>query len=250
MIRIKTEKELVHIRAACSVVAKVLSSLKGEIKPGITTRELDAFAEKQIVTLGALPAFKGYRGYKHATCLSVNEEVVHGIPGNKVLKDGDIIGVDAGAIVAGFYGDAAITFPVGKIDKKTEKLLRATKKALSLAIRQARAGKYLGDVSAAIEQHALKFGYRVVRDLYGHGIGSDLHEDPLIPNFGKAGQGPQLKKGMVLAIEPMFNLGGYKIETLKDGWTVVTADRSLSAHFEHTILITDGDPEILTEIKD
>ena len=248
MIKIKTKEELKHIRAACQVVSKVLTKLKGEISPGLTTLQLDAIAEKLIVGYQALPAFKGYRGYIHATCLSVNEEVVLGIPGDRKLNAGDIIGVDVGAIVDGFYGDAAVTLPVGKVDKKADKLMRATKKALQVAIRQARAGKNLGDVSYAIDSCAARFGYQVVRDLFGHGVGCELHEDPLIPNFGNRGEGPVLKPGMVLAIEPMLNVGGWQIETLADGWTVVTKDRSLSAHAEHTILITNGEPEILTEL--
>lgn len=248
MIRLKTKEELKHIRAACQVVARVLARLQDEIAPKITTGKLDEIAEKLIIGYKALPAFKGYRGYRHATCLSVNEEVVHGIPGDRVLEEGDIIGIDVGAIVNGYYGDAAVTLPVGKVSKKAEKLMRATKKALYLAIRQARAGRYLGDISNAIESHAARFGYQVVRDLYGHGVGLELHEDPLIPNFGNRGEGSVLKPGMVLAIEPMLNTGGWQIETLSDGWTVATKDRSLSAHAEHTILVTDGEPEILTEL--
>ncbi|MFA4858743.1 MAG: type I methionyl aminopeptidase [Candidatus Margulisiibacteriota bacterium] len=246
MITLKTEKELQHMRKACAVVAEVLRVMKSSVVPGITTLELDRIAEKLIEEMGAISAFKGYRGYRHATCLSVNHEIVHGIPTDRVLLEGDIIGVDVGARVAGFYGDAAATFPVGRVDKKVEKLLRVTKQALNLAIAQARCGNHLGDISHAIEQHAVRFGYSVVRELFGHGVGAELHEDPLVPNFGRPGQGPKLQAGMVLAIEPMLNMGGYAIETLSDGWTVVTKDRSLSAHFEHTVLIAEQGPEILT----
>jgi methionyl aminopeptidase len=246
MITLKIEKELQHVRQACAVVAEVLKVMKSKVVPGITTLQLDHLAEQLIEERGAISAFKGYRGYRHATCLSVNYEVVHGIPTDRVLVEGDIIGVDVGAKVEGFYGDAAVTLTVGQVDKKVEKLLRVAKQALNLAIAQCRCGNHLGDVSHAIEQHAARFGYTVVRELFGHGVGAELHEDPLVPNFGKPGQGPKLQAGMVFAIEPMLNMGGYAIETLSDGWTVVTKDRSLSAHFEHTILITEAGPEVLT----
>jgi methionyl aminopeptidase len=178
----------------------------------------------------------------------VNEEIVHGIPGKKVLQEGDIVGVDVGTKIEGFCGDTAATFPVGRVAKKTAKLLNAGKSALKAGIRQARAGNHLGDISAAIQRVAEENGYSVVRDLYGHGIGADLHEDPLIPNFGRPGEGPKLKPGMVLAIEPMLNMGGWKIKTLEDGWTVITEDRSLSCHFEHTILIREGEAQVLTKL--
>lgn len=249
MIPIKTAQEIEHIRSACKIVAEVLLEIKKIIKEDLTTAEIDALGEKLLIEKGAYPAFKGYRGYKHALCLSVNEEVVHGIPGEKKLKEGDIIGVDVGAIVSGYYGDTASTFAVGKIAKKAERLLRAGKEALMAGIKQARSGNHLGDISFAIESCAQKYGYSVVRDLFGHGVGKELHEEPLIPNFGKKGEGPELKAGMVLAIEPMLNIGGYKIKTLADGWTVETCDKSLSVHFEHTILVTKGDPEILTDGK-
>jgi methionyl aminopeptidase len=247
-IKIKSAEEIEPIRKACAIVAWVLERIGTEVKPGITTEYLDSCAERLIREKGAVPVFIGYRGYRHATCLSVNEEIVHGIPGKRVLREGDIIGVDVGTKIDGFCGDTAATFPVGKIAKKTAKLLKAGKLALKAGIRQARAGNYLGDISAAIERVAKGNGYSVVRELYGHGIGADLHEDPLIPNFGRPGEGPKLKPGMVLAIEPMLNVGGWKIRTLEDGWTVVTEDRSLSCHFEHTILIREGEPEVLTKI--
>lgn len=247
MAQIKTEAEIGKIRKACRVAAQVLAELKVQVKVGVTTEKLEEVAERILKEKGAIPAFKGYRGYKFATCLSVNDEVVHGLPGSRVLKDGDIIGVDVGAIVDGYYGDNAETFPVGKISAKAKRLMSATREALYKGIAEARDGRHLGDVSSAIEGEAIKNGFSVVKDLYGHGVGSALHEDPLIPNFGKKGTGIVLKAGMTLAIEPMFNTGGSSIKTLSDGWTIVTLDGSLSAHFEHTILITKGDPEILTK---
>lgn len=246
-IKIKSPGEVEKVRAACQIVAAVLTSTIKQIKPGITTEDLDSFAEKLIRDAGALPVFKGYRGYRHATCISVNEEIVHGIPGSRVLAEGDIVGLDIGVKINNYCGDSAVTVPVGRIGKKETKLIRATKEALLAAIKQARAGNHLGDISAAVERVANKNGYQVVKDLFGHGIGKDLHEEPLIPNFGIPGQGIQLKPGMTLAIEPMLNTGTYKIRTLDDGWTVVTVDGGLSSHFEHTVLIRDNDPEILTK---
>jgi methionyl aminopeptidase len=246
MSQVKTETEIEKIKKACRVAADVLGELKKVVRVGITTAEINEIAEDLFKKKGAIPAFKGYRGYKYATCLSVNEEVVHGIPCDRVLKNGDIIGVDVGAIVDGYYGDNAETFPVGEITAKEKSLLSATRSALYKGIAQASEGKHLGDISNAIEEEAKKNGFSVVKDLYGHGIGSSLHEDPLVPNFGKKGMGIVLKAGMAIAIEPMLNVGGSEIKTLEDGWTIVTADGSLSAHFEHTILITKGAPIILT----
>lgn len=245
-IRIKSAEEIKKIKKACQLVAWVLTSVKAEIRAGLTTEDIDKFAEGLIRQKGAEPVFIGYRGYKHATCISVNEEIVHGIPGKKILQAGDIVGVDIGAKIDGFCGDTAATFAVGQLNKKTAKLVRTCKAALQAAIKQARCGKHLGDISSAIERLAGQNGFSVVRELYGHGIGRDLHEDPLIPNFGNAGEGVKLIPGMVLAIEPMLNIGNWKIKTLDDGWTVVTEDNSLSAHFEHTVLITENEPEILT----
>jgi methionyl aminopeptidase len=244
---IKTAEEIEKIKKACKVSAQVLSELGEKVKPGVTTAYLEEIAEKFILKMNARPAFKGYRGYKYATCLSTNDEVVHGLPGPRKLADGDIIGVDVGAIVDGYYGDNAETFAVGSVSKGVRKLLSATKEALSKGIAQARPGNHLGDVSAAIEAVAKKNGFGVIKDLYGHGVGSALHEDPLIPNYGKKGTGMELRQGMTLAIEPMFNIGGPDIRSLGDGWTIVTADGTLSAHFEHTILITDSSPLILTK---
>lgn len=250
MIIKKNEEEIAVIRRACRIAGEVLEEAGKQLKPGLSTGRLDEFIEAEIRKRGAKPAFKGYRGYKHASCLSVNEEVVHGIPSeDRIIKEGDIVGVDVGSIVEGYYGDVARTFCVGSVDKTSRKLVRTTKECLGLGIKQARAGKNIGDVSFAIESHAKKNGYSVVRDLFGHGVGKALHEDPLVPNFGKPGTGPKLEKGMIFAIEPMLNTGGSAIETLEDGWTVVTKDRGLSAHFEHTILITDGAAEVLSGVK-
>jgi len=246
MAQVKTEAEIEKISRACRVAADVLDELKSSVKVGVTTAELEEIADRLFRKKGAIPAFKGYRGYRYATCLSVNEEVVHGLPGKRTLKDGDIIGVDVGAIVDGYYGDNAETFPVGKISAEAKRLISATRNALNKAMAEARDGNHLGDVSFAVESEAKKNGFSVVKDLYGHGVGTTLHEDPLIPNFGKKGTGMVLKAGMTLAIEPMLNIGGSEIRTLEDGWTIVTADGSLSAHFEHTILVTKGAPKILT----
>lgn len=246
MAQVKTEAEIEKIKLACRVSAQILGGLKEYIRQGITTAEIEEAALGLFKKMNAIPAFLGYRGYKYATCLSVNEEVVHGLPGKRALKEGDIIGVDVGAIVDGYYGDNAETFPVGKVTAGVKRLLSTTRSALYKGIAQAVDGKHLGDVSFAVEEEAEKNGFTVVRDLFGHGVGSALHEDPLIPNYGKKGTGMVLKAGMTLAIEPMLNIGSPEIKALQDGWTIVTADGSLSAHFEHTILVTKGAPEILT----
>jgi methionyl aminopeptidase len=247
-IKIKSAEEILHMREAGRLVAEVLAETGRQIKVGMTTEDIDSYAEKLIREKGAVPVFIGYRGYRHATCISINEQIVHGIPGKRAFKDGDIISLDIGARMQGVCGDTAATFPVGILPKKVEKLLRAGREALRAGIRQARAGKHVGDISAAIQAVAEKNGFSVVRDLYGHGVGVDLHEDPLVPNFGRPGEGPKLKPGMVLAIEPMLNMGGWEIRTLPDGWTVETKDKSFSCHFEHSVLITEGEPEILTKI--
>ena len=247
-IKIKSDEEVEAIKKACEVVSRVLKLTSQQIKPGVTTEYLDKFAENLIRQSQAYPVFLGYRGYRHATCISVNEEIVHGVPAKRALREGDIVGLDVGAKLNGYCGDTAATFPVGEISKKAQKLIRATKGALKAGIRQARAGNRLGDISAAIQKHAQSRGYSVVRELYGHGIGTELHEDPLIPNFGEPSTGPELIPGMVLAIEPMLNIGGWKIKTLDDGWTIITQDKSLSCHFEHTVLIRKGEAEILTKV--
>jgi methionyl aminopeptidase len=249
LIKLKTGAEIELMRIAGRLTGEVLDGTGRFLKAGMTTAEIDSRAEQLMRDKGGEPVFLGYRGYRHATCLSINNEIVHGIPGGRVVKDGDIVSVDVGVRIRGYCGDSAATFPVGKISAKAEKLLRAGREALKAAIKQARAGRHLGDISHAVEAYAESRGFSVVRDLYGHGIGRDLHEDPLIPNYGKAGEGIELKPGMVLAIEPMLNIGDWRIKTLTDGWTVVTEDGSLSCHFEHTVLITEKEPEVLTWSK-
>ncbi|MFA5839093.1 MAG: type I methionyl aminopeptidase [Candidatus Margulisiibacteriota bacterium] len=247
-IKLRTAEEIENIKKACQIVAEVLEEIKTEVKAGVLTENLDKLAEEKIRARGAYPVFLGYHGYKNATCISINNEIVHGIPGKRVIKDGDIVSLDIGAKIEGYCGDAAITILVGEVCKAAAKLVKTCRQSLEKGIRQVRAGNHLGDISSAIQKHAEKEGYSVVRELYGHGVGEDLHEDPLIPNFGNPGEGPILKPGMVLAIEPMLNIGSWKIRTLDDGWTIVTADGSLSSHFEHTVLVTEKGSEILTKI--
>jgi len=231
---------------AGKIVAEVLKSLKGLITAGATTKEIEQFAEERIRALGGKSAFKGYRGYPSSICTSVNEVVVHGIPSSRKLKDGDIISIDIGVYYEGFYGDAAYTFPVGTIDQETAKLLRVTEEALFLGIGMAVDGNRLYDVSHAIQEHAEKNGFSVVRTFVGHGIGRQLHEEPQVPNFGVAGQGPRLRQGMTLAIEPMVNAGTFDVKVLEDGWTAVTQDGKRSAHFEHTVVVMPNSARILT----
>lgn len=247
MIILKSLQEIEKIRKACLVVAEVLERIRDEIRPGVSTQSLDEFAERLILAAGAKPAFKGYRGYPKSLCTSLNNQVIHGIPSKTVvLKQGDIVSVDVGAIVEGFYGDAAKTFPVGQIDHEAERLTTVTEESLFRGIEQARPGNRLYDISNAVQRHVESNGYSVVREFVGHGIGRNLHEDPQIPNFGPAGQGPRLKPGMVLAIEPMVNRGGSTTVVTEDGWTAVTADGSLSAHFEHTVAVMPDGPWILS----
>lgn len=231
------------------MVAEVFEKLRGMIEPGITTKELDQVAEEYILLKGARPAFKGYRGFPATLCISINEEVVHGIPGQRRLKEGDIVSLDAGVNYLGYFGDAAITFPVGKVDPEAERLLEVTEKALYIGIEKATVGNRLFDISYAIQSWVESHGFSVVRDFVGHGIGRELHEEPQIPNFGMPHQGPRLGKGMVFALEPMVNEGTYEVRVLPDGWTVVTADGKRSAHFEHTIAITDDGVEILSALQ-
>jgi len=248
MIILKSLQEIEKIRKACLIVADVLERIRGMVRPGVTTQELDEFAERFIIAAGAKPAFKGYRGYPKTLCTSVNNEVIHGIPSkDAVLKQGDIVSVDVGTIVDGFYGDAAITLPVGTIKPEAERLMRVTEESLLRGIAQAQAGNRLYDISHAVQDYVESNGYSVVREFVGHGIGRSLHEDPQLPNFGASGQGPRLKSGMVLAIEPMVNIGGSATVTQEDNWTAVTADGSLSAHFEHTIAVMPDGPWILTK---
>ena len=245
MIILKTPDEIAVMAKASRVVAEALLVLKDAVKPGVTTDELDKLAESEIRARGAMPAFKGYRNYPKTLCASVNEQVVHGIPSKRVLKEGDIVGLDLGAIVGGFYGDSAVTVGVGRIDEKTAMLVRVTEESLSLAIEQAQVGNRLSDISHAVQRHVEAAGYSVVTEFVGHGIGRQLHEEPQVPNYGKPGQGPRLQAGMVLAIEPMVNMGGSAVRVLDDRWTAVTVDGSLSAHFEHTIAIQPSGPAIV-----
>lgn len=237
MIILKTPDEIEIMAKASRVVAEALEIVRQEVRAGITTDELDRIAEDAIRERGAVPAFKGYRNYPKTLCASVNEQVVHGIPSKRKLKEGDIIGLDLGAIVGGFYGDSAVTVPVGGIDEKVAHLVKVTEEALYLGIEQAVVGNRLTDISHAVQRHVEAAGYSVVTEFVGHGIGRQLHEEPQVPNYGKPGQGPRLQPGMVLAIEPMVNMGGSAVRVLDDRWTAVTADGSWSAHFEHTIAI-------------
>jgi len=246
MIHIKTPAEIEIMRQSNRLVAHVLQKLREAVKPGVTTKELDQIAERSIRAGGATPAFKGYRGYPTSLCVSVNEEVVHGIPDSRQLHEGEIVSLDLGAYCNGYYGDAAITVPVGQVSEEVQRLLEVSQQALSQGIEQAKDGNRLFDISHAIQSWAEAHGLSVVREFVGHGIGRSLHEDPQVPNFGPPHQGPRLRPGMVLAIEPMINMGTWQVKVLDDGWTVVTADRSLSAHFEHTIAITDGKADILS----
>ncbi len=249
MVILKQPDEIDKARASSRIVAEVLGVLRERIKPGVTTRELDRIAEEVAQKRGAKPAFKGYRGYPHSLCASVNEEVVHGMPSGRVLKEGDIVGLDFGVYYQGFYGDAAVTLPVGRVSEEATRLMSVTEQSLYAAIDQASSGNRLGDISAAVQETAESAGYSVVRDFVGHGIGRNMHEDPQIPNFGKKGRGIELQTGMILAIEPMVNAGRYRVKILPDGWTVITADGSLSAHFEHSVAITDNGPEILSRLN-
>ncbi|NGZ97604.1 MAG: type I methionyl aminopeptidase [Nitrospira sp. WS110] len=250
MIILKTPAEIEVMAQASRVVAEALDIVRKAVQPGISTEELDSIAEQEIRARGALPAFKGYRNYPRTLCASVNDQVVHGIPSKRKLKEGDIIGLDLGAIVGGFYGDSAVTVAVGSVSDATEKLVQVTKEALYLGITQARVGNRLSDISYAVQQHVESSGFSVVTEFVGHGIGRQLHEEPQVPNYGKPGQGPRLQPGMVLAIEPMVNMGRSSVRILDDRWTAVTVDGSLSAHFEHTIAIqSTGGPRILSQLS-
>jgi methionyl aminopeptidase len=242
MIILKTPAEIEIMAEASRVVAEVLEIIRKEVRPGVSTDDLDRLAEKEILARRAVPAFKGYRKYPKTLCASVNEQVVHGIPSGRKLKEGDIIGLDLGAIVGGFYGDSAVTVAVGSIADQVGHMIQVTEEALYLGIKQAVVGNRLTDISHAVQHHVESAGYSVVTEFVGHGIGRQLHEEPQVPNYGKAGQGPRLQSGMVLAIEPMVNMGGSAVRILEDRWTAVTADGSWSAHFEHTIAIQPSGP--------
>jgi methionyl aminopeptidase len=247
MIILKTPEQIEGIRESCKIVAYVLSELEKLVKPGVTTAGLNRIAEELTRERGGYPGFKGYRGFPFSICASVNEQIVHGFSNDKPLKEGDILSIDFGVLKNGWYGDSALTIPVGEISEETKRLLNVTETALQKGLFNARPFKTIGDISWAIQNYVESKGLSVVREFVGHGIGKDLHEDPQIPNFGKQGEGMMLKAGMVIAIEPMVNLGTYETKTLSDGWTTVTKDGKLSAHFEHTAAITENGPEILTK---
>ena len=246
MIILKSEKEIQAIRKSCLIVAKVLAELEQMIEPGISTKDLDAFAEKKAKEMGAVPAFKGYRGYPASLCTSINEEIIHGIPSSRILKEGDIIGLDFGVVYEGYYGDAAVTYPVGEITPEAKALIDTAKQSFYRGFEQVREGRRISDISHAIQKCVEAHGFSVIRSFVGHGIGLSLHEEPQIPNFGSPGSGPKIKKGMVLAIEPMIAAGDWKVEIREDNWTAVTKDGSLSSHYEHTVALTQEGAEILS----
>lgn len=248
MIILKSQSEIEKMRKAGNIVGKTHEELKKHIRPDITTKELDQIAEDTIRSLGGIPAFKGYGGFPASICTSINEEVVHGIPGLKRLQDGDIISIDIGAIYDGYYGDAARTHPVGEASDEAHKLIEVTKNSFYEGLKFCKEGFRLSDISNAIQKYVEDNDFSVVRDYVGHGIGANMHEDPQIPNYGPAGKGPRLRSGMALAIEPMVNIGTYKVKTLLDNWTVVTLDGKLSAHYEQTVIITENEPLILTKL--
>ena len=245
-ITVKSDRELGYMREAGKVVAQTKAVLADALRSGVTTLELDRIADAEIGRLGATPSFKGYHGFPATICVSLNEQIVHGIPSDRAIQEGDIVSLDVGAIVEGFHGDSAFTVGIGQISEEAQGLIDATRESLRLGIAQATVGARVGDVSAAVQGYAEGLGYGVVRQYVGHGIGRSMHEDPQVPNYGAPGRGPLLREGMALAIEPMLNMGGREAEQLDDGWTVVTADGSMSAHFEDTIAITGSGPEVMT----
>ena len=246
MIAIKNERDLACMRQACKITAAA-RALAGEmVRPGVSTKQIDRAVREYIVAQGAKPSFLGYHGYPGSACISVNQEVIHGIPGGRILQDGDIVSIDGGAYYKGFHGDCAATFACGSISADAQKLIDVTKQSFFEGIRFARRGHRVSDISHAIETYVESNGFSVVRSFVGHGVGAQLHEEPEVPNFGAPGRGPRMIPGMTLAIEPMVNAGTHEVRILKDGWTVITADGKLSAHYENTVLITDGEPEILT----
>ena len=249
MVRLKTSEEITLLRESAQLVSRTLGMLAAEIKPGISPLKLDTLAEEYIRDHGAIPGFKGLYGFPNTLCTSLNQQVVHGIPNESPLKEGDIISIDCGALLNGFYGDQAYTFMVGEADEKIRNLIKVTKECLIKGIEQAKAGNRIGDIGFAVQQHAESHGYGVVRELVGHGIGRKMHESPEVPNYGRRGKGPKLVNGMTLAIEPMINLGTKHVKQMQDGWTIVTTDASPSAHFEHDIAIVNGQPEILTTFE-
>jgi methionyl aminopeptidase len=246
MITFKSATELEAMRQSSRIVAAVLGELEPLIRPGIRTRDLDLYAEKRTRELGAVPAFKGYRGYPASVCISVNEEIIHGIPSGRILQEGDIVSLDFGVLYEGFYSDSALTAPVGRTSLEAQKLIASAERSFFKGLEQMKAGNRLSDISAAIQQSVEDDGFSVIRQFVGHGIGRALHEEPPVPNFGAPGRGPKIRPGMTLAIEPMIAAGGYEVEILEDGWTAVTRDRRLAAHFEHTVAMTEDGPKILS----
>ena len=247
MIVIRSKAELERMRAAGRLVGEVLTELSAHVAPGVTTADLDRVAEQLMLAAGGIPAFKGYHGYPSSICASINDEVIHGIPsGRRILREGDIISIDVGASLGGYFGDSAVTLPVGQVSEDAAALLRVTEEALFKGIEHVKSGARLYDISHAVQRHVEAHGFSVVREFVGHGIGQRMHEEPQVPNFGEPGRGPRLAEGMVLAIEPMVNAGKPAVRVLADGWTAVTRDKSLSAHFEHTVAVTAGEPWILT----
>jgi methionyl aminopeptidase len=249
MVRLKTSEEIALMKESAQLVSRTLGMLAAEIKPGISPLKLDSLAEAYIRDHGAVPGFKGLYGFPNTLCTSLNQQVVHGIPNETPLTEGDIISIDCGALLNGFYGDQAYTFMIGEVDEDIRTLIKVTKECLIKGIAQAKAGNRIGDIGYAVQQHAEDNGYGVVRELVGHGIGRKMHESPEVPNFGRRGKGPKLINGMTLAIEPMINLGTKNVKQLNDGWTIVTTDAKPSAHFEHDIAVVNGQPEILTTFE-
>ena len=249
MIPLKSPKDLIMLKRSGAILAAVMRKLQESLRPGMTTLDIDLLSEELIRKERALAAFKGYKGFPGTACVSVNEEIVHGIPGSRVILEGDIVSIDLGVIYEGFFSDMAVTLPVGKVDDAKLKLVAVAKQSLDIGIKQAQVGKYLTDISHSIQSFVEGQGFSVVRQFVGHGIGTALHEEPEIPNFGKPGLGPRLKNGMVLAIEPMINLGGWECKVIENGWTAVTKDGLPSAHFEHTVAVTDKGPLILTQLS-
>lgn len=245
----KTAAEIEIMREAAQIVSRTLGILAAEIKPGITSLYLDKIAEEYIRSQKAVPGFLGLYGFPNTLCVSINEQVVHGIPTNRVLQEGDIISVDCGALFEGYYGDHAYTFEVGEVKPEVRKLLEVTKECLTIGIEQTKVGNRIGDIGFAIQQHAEKHGYGVVRDLVGHGLGKTMHEEPQVPNYGRRGSGKKIQNGLTIAIEPMINMGTERVEQLDDKWTIVTADGKPSAHFEHDVAVVDGKPEVLSTFK-
>lgn len=250
MIICKSREEIYAIKLSNQIVAKILAELKKMIKPGVQTKKLDEYAEMRSKEMDAIPAFKGYRGYPASLCTSINEEIVHGIPSSRTLQEGDILSLDFGVIYDGYYGDAAVTYPVGEISPKAKKLIDTARQAFYKGIGQMKEGRRISDISFTIQSYVESQGFSIIRTFVGHGIGLSLHEEPQVPNFGQPGRGPKIKPGLVLAIEPMIAIGDWQVDILSDNWTAVTRDRSLSAHFEHTVALTQKGIEILSEVDE